>query len=521
MSSHLRVSRRHFFGRVGLGLGGAALGAALLDRLGFAEALAAAAPRRFGERLRFGALDPLVDLMQEVPADELLPQLVAKLRAGTTTSELVGAAALANARALGGTNYNGYHALMAMAPSAEMAAQFPAPLSALPVLKVVHRNARFLKEAGRQHEDALEPLPPDAVAAADGAALVDSIHALKVPAAEASLAAALAKSRTAAFERVQQVVREDANVHRVVLSWRAVDLQRFTGEQHAFTLLRQSVRFCIDEDGRRAVDGRATPPIGGVVRELVERHHLAERPAGTRPVDDATLSKLADTIFSSDGRAAAEAVAAALADGLDPEAVGAALPLAATRLLLHDPGLLKDAPGKPHGSVHGASVGVHASDAANAWRHIARAAGRDGDAATRSASLLAGAFHTAGQSKSVGAQPFDHDAAPCELKEPAELLREIEGRAGERDQAGAVRAARRYGELGHPEADLFALLLGIAVRQDGALHNEKYFRTVQEEHAAARPAHRADLLAALTRVMASSSGFPAPGCEEAARLLQS
>ena len=223
---------------------------------------------------------------------------------------------------------------------------------------------------------------------------------------------------------------------------------------------------------------------------------------------------------AGDGKTAAEAVAAALADGFDPEQVGAALPLAAARLVLCDPGQLKESPGKPQGSVHGASVGVHASDAANAWRNIARTAAQAGSAGTQHASLLAGAFHTAGQSKSVGAQPFDHDAAPCESKEPAGLLREIEGRAGERDQAGAVRAARRYSELGHPDADLFALLLRIAVRQDGALHNEKYFRTAQEEHAAARPAHRADLLAALTRVMASSCGFPAPGCEEAARLLQ-
>jgi hypothetical protein len=112
MRSGQRVSRRQFFGRVGFGIGGAALGSVLLDRLGFGEALAAFAPR--GERLHFGALDPLVDLMQETPADELLPQLIARLRAGATTSQLIGAAALANARALGGTNYNGYHALMAM-----------------------------------------------------------------------------------------------------------------------------------------------------------------------------------------------------------------------------------------------------------------------------------------------------------------------------------------------------------------------------------------------------------------------
>src|SRR5262249_35015362 len=105
--------------------------------------------------------------------------------------------------------------------------------------------------------------------------------------------------------------------------------------------------------------------------------------------------------------------------------------------------------------------------------------------------------------------------------DPAELLREIEGRAGERDQVAAVAAARRYGEFGHPSADLFALLLRFAVRQDGALHNEKFFRSMQEEHDAARPAHRLRYLAALTRGVTSSCGFPARGCAEAEKLLAS
>ena len=64
-----------------------------------------------------------------------------------------------------------------------------------------------------------------------------------------------------------------------------------------------------------------------------------------------------------------------------------------------------------------------------------------------------------------------------------------------------------------------ALLLGFAVSEDGALHAEKYFRTAQDEHSVARAPHRALYLVALTRVMASHFGFPAPGCEEARTLL--
>src|SRR6185369_14158389 len=124
------TSRRQFLGGVGMGVGYAAVGLAVAQRMGFAEALSVLAR----ERLRFGALDPLVDLMQETPADALLPLLVQRLRTGTSLGDLVGAAALANARAHGGTNYNGYHALMAMMPSFEMAQQMPKPYGALPVL---------------------------------------------------------------------------------------------------------------------------------------------------------------------------------------------------------------------------------------------------------------------------------------------------------------------------------------------------------------------------------------------------
>jgi hypothetical protein len=179
--------------------------------------------------------------------------------------------------------------------------------------------------------------------------------------------------------------------------------------------------------------------------------------------------------------------------------------------------LKQEVPGRPVGSVHGASVGVHASDAANAWRHVARVGG----ACNAFASLIAGAYHTAGQSSLVGAQPIDHDGEPCKLDAPADLLREIDARIRAKDQKGACLAARRYCEAGHPPAKLFELLLGFAVSEDGALHAEKYFRTAQEEHSTARPRHRALYLVALSRVMASHFGFPAPGCEDARKLLAS
>jgi hypothetical protein len=511
------TSRREFLGGVGKGVGYATIGLALAERMGFAEAMFV----RARERLKFGALDPLVDLLQATPADKLLPIVVQKLRAGTSLADVVGAGALANARAYGGTNYNGYHTLMAMMPSFEMASQMPAPYGALPVLKVLHRNSRFLQETGRDKEDALEPLPgpsPDPNGgAAKPADLVESIRARELDKSEQSLAAHEGRSPTKTYELLQAVVRDDMNVHRVVLSWRAYDLLKLTGQDQALTMLRQSIRFCIDEDGRRASHGQAANEVMALLPKLMEEHHLDERERGNRAADEAWIERLSDAFFATDRDAAAGAAAAALGEGFDPEDVGAAMSLAATRLLLNDPGLAQEAPGKPVGSVHGASTGVHASDAANAWRHIARV----GSARNAFASLIAGAYHTAGQSSRVGTLPNDHDGEPCAKKDPAEILREIEGKIRGRDQKGACQAARRYCELGHEHKDLFALLIGYAVSEDGALHAEKYFRTAQDEHSTARAPHRALYLVALTRVMASHFGFPAPGCDEARKLLAS
>ena len=77
----------------------------------------------------------------------------------------------------------------------------------------------------------------------------------------------------------------------------------------------------------------------------------------------------------------------------------------------------------------------------------------------------------------------------------------------------------RYGELELPTRPVFDLLLKYAVSEDGALHAEKYYRTVGEEFATTRPAFRWRQLVALARVTASEHGYPAPGYQEACELL--
>src|SRR5206468_1437043 len=89
----------------------------------------------------------------------------------------------------------------------------------------------------------------------------------------------------------------------------------------------------------------------------------------------------------------ADAAAAALAEGISPADIGEAITLAANQLLLRDMGRTprEEVAGKPVGSVHGDSIGVHASDSANAWRNMARVA----NARNCFASLILGAYQVA------------------------------------------------------------------------------------------------------------------------------
>jgi hypothetical protein len=170
------------------------------------------------------------------------------------------------------------------------------------------------------------------------------------------------------------------------------------------------------------------------------------------------------------------------------------------------------------GSIHGASVGVHASDAANAWRNIARVS----DVRNTIASLIVGAFHTAGQSGGQSKQPhpLPEQLEKVTAKDAAGLLRDAEAAIRAKDQARVCALVQRYGELGHAPRPVFDLLLKYGISQDGALHAEKYYRTVTEEFKATRPAFRWRQLVALARVTASEYGFPAPGYDQACRLLQ-
>src|SRR5262249_56975728 len=116
-------TRRGFLADVGRGTLIAAVGSSTAIDLGLATARAAEGPEP--GRLTFGALEGLVGLMQETPAERIVGVIVDQLRSGTALNRIVAAAALANARSFGGEDYTGFHTLMAMAPAFHMTGELP------------------------------------------------------------------------------------------------------------------------------------------------------------------------------------------------------------------------------------------------------------------------------------------------------------------------------------------------------------------------------------------------------------
>jgi hypothetical protein len=515
----MQRTRREFLSDVSRGALIAGLGAGAAGQMGVSAAFADRGP----ESLSFGRLEPLVALMQETPAAKLLPILVDKLKSGTDLKDLTAAAALANVRTFGGEDYIGFHTMMAISPAYRMALQMPVERRALPVLKVLYRNSSRIQALGGRSREVLKPVAPGKApeGAAGTQALLEAVHKKDVAAAEATFAA-LATSPEDAFNHVFQVVEEGQEVHRVVMPYRAYDLLDIVGREHAHTMLRQSVRYCVKQESPRITQyfGAARTALA----KLLDQHKLSDRPAGTRTADDGWIEKTADAIFRGPSSQSAGVVAQALAEGFDPAVIGEAVSVAANQLVLRDQGRRANEVGtdKPIGSVHGDSLGVHACDSANAWRNMSRVA----NARNRAACLILGAWQvakdgTGWQPQLVDYVPYPHAPQLAKLtgKDPQQLLAEAEDAIRNKDQAGAAAAIHLYCEAGVGAEPAFQLLLKYAVSEDGALHAEKYFRTVAEEYRTTREKFRSRQLVALARVTASEFGKPAPGYADACRLI--
>lgn len=514
-------TRREFLAEVGRGMLVATVGYEVASELGLASALA----EETADALSFGSLEPLVCLMQETPANRLLPALVEELKSGTDLRRLVAAAALANARTFGGEDYVGFHTMMALAPALHMAGELPTELRPLPVFKVLFRNTNRIQERGGRKDEVLHLVKPVSAAEgrADGETLRQAVRGKDVNAAEQTFAAIAHQSADEAFNQLLFAVQDNTEVHRVVLPYRAWDLLGLIGKDQAHTLLRQSVRYCVKAESWQHTTTWDQPRT--LLPKLLDEHKLLGRTPGEQKAEDNWIEQLSQTLFKSTPEQAAQAAAAALAEGISPAAVGEAITMAANQLILRDMGRTprEEVAGKPVGSVHGDSIGVHACDSANAWRNMARVS----NPRNCFASLILGAYQVALDRGARGGDFVNWQPLPLarhlqEIKatDADGLLREADEAIRGNLQAKASAVIHRYGELGYSPRPVFDLLLRYAVSEDGALHAEKFYRTVSEEFAAARPAFRWRHVIALARVTASEFGRPAAGMAEARALLR-
>ncbi len=512
-------TRREFFAEVGRGMLIASVGYEVANGLGLASAL----EDNSADELSFGSLEPLVRVMQDTPADRLVPELVRRIRAGADLQQLIAAAAFANARTFGGEDYVGFHTMMALAPALHLSRELPRESQPLPVLKVLYRNSNRIQEFGGRKAEVLHPVvPTSGPSTPDATQLRDAVRHKDVRAAEQTFARIAQGPAEDAFNELLWTVQDETEVHRVVLPYRAWDLLGLIGKDHAHALLRQSVRYCVKAESWPRQTSWEEPR--SLLPRLLEAHKLDDRSPGDRRADDHWIDSMSQTIFQSNPAQSAEAAASALADGISPADLGEAISLAANQLALRDHGRTpaNEVAGKPIGSVHGDSIGVHASDSANAWRHLALVAN------TRNcfASLILGAYQVALDRTARGGDFLHWDPLPLaqhlgqiKTTNPESLLREADEAIRGNLQAHAAALIHRYGELGHPSRAAFDLLARYAVSEDGALHGEKFYRTVSEEFASTREQFRWRHLVALARVTASEFGRPAPGVAEARSLL--
>lgn len=501
------ANRRVFLNQMGSGLLLTTLGLELSTELG----LAATGPKETSPgKLEFGKHARLVDLLTETPLKDLQGKLVEEIDKGTTLAQLTAAGALANAQAFGGEDYVGYHAFMALMPAFQISKEIEGRQAALPVMKVLYRNSARLHEAGRHKDPVLTQAPKLGEHSTPSVEqLLARVHDKDKTGAEAVQHQLWKQRPESAIEDLIPVVCQEVDVHRVVLAWRAWDLSRLAGQEHGLTLLRQSVRQCVEREGRGKIAIRQELP------QVLESTRLFEAPMGRRSVEDEWIESLAKQLTQASRKDGAGLVAEALKAGVAPEAIGEALSLASTHLMLRQEASTRSATGRRRGSVHGAGVGVHSSDTAAAWRAMARF----GSVNQRQLALVAGGYHVAGQKDRVASEWFDFWGKRFDSLEGQPLLSMLKHALNASDQENAAAAARCYVRRKHPLADILTVLRDASVRAEGALHAEKYYRTQVEAIEGDRPAFRELHMAALARVCASQSYADSPGHGEAVERL--
>src|SRR6185295_925691 len=136
-------------------------------------------------------------------------------------------------------------------------------------------------------------------------------------------------------------------------------------------------------------------------------------------------------------------------------------------IMLRDNGRTVDGgPGKPIGSVHGDSHGLHACDSANAWRNLASAA----NPRNKVVCLILGAWQAARDRTAAGAgiltqarYPRADAVAAVQNVQPGQLLNSLEDAIRNRNQGRAAALVQRYSTTNLQVRPLWDLLLRFTI----------------------------------------------------------
>lgn len=402
---------------------------------------------------------------------------------------------------------------MALMPAYRMAEELPKDRQSLPVLTVLYRNAGFIQASGGRPREVLRPVEPAKLPEGQPGSEVlrDAVRRRSMPDADRTFAGLCQGPALDAFHALLPTLHDRADeVHRVVLVHRAWETLDVVGREQAQTLLRQSVHYCVRQEDHKNNFGTG---IRTLLPRLFDQHKLQHRELGKRQAEDAWVEKMSQAIIKAPADQAAGLVAEAVVEGWSADSIHEAISLVANQLILRD----------NEKQIYGASWGVHACDAMNAWRNITRVAN------SRSAivSLLSAAYgladpnaNAAGSAAKLAPRPRPDALARVKAVAADALLQEAEDAIRNQDQDRACAVVARYGEQGHAARPVFDLLLRYIISEDGDKHSEKYYRTVTEEFAATRPAFRWRQLVGLARYAASAYGRPAPGYAEVCKLLK-
>ncbi len=365
----MQPNRRAFLKDVGRGMIVASVGPALAADLS-PERPRAEAP----ERLSFGKLDPLVALMQETGPDKLQPLLVERLRNGADLTPT-------HRRRRPGQRprlrRRGLHRLPhhdGPRPGLPHGPALPEDRRRLPVFKVLVPQRRLSSGPRRRQRGRYAParqagrLAGRQVRRRRCSARPSNTRTWPAPTRPSPPSSAPASRSTPSTNFCPPSRR---NWRSTASSCRtapgpcpassAWNTPRCCCASRCITASRTRSEAAATRSGRARRPRRAAETARPVQTHGQGRRH--EEGGGRLGGPDEP-----DHLLSTPEQAA-DAVAAALAEGIAHEAIGEALSLAANQLVLRDNGRPKaNNPHKPVGSVHGDGIGVHACDSANAWR---------------------------------------------------------------------------------------------------------------------------------------------------------